>query len=124
MLLISGQSCHAADLSYDKQIREKVALPAKWFQCKTKNNCALAAVPCMASLAINLAHKTEAESIICKAYGNCTVGCDKSMEDTSGLDCIDNQCVTILGMVKPKMDPSPIGFVLKDLHAVPTANPK
>ncbi len=108
---------------YDHNVRSKASLSMKWFKCKADSDCALAVVPCMASIAINSSHKTEAEPILCKAYNNCIGGCDKSMEDTSGASCIDHKCVTILGMKKPKMDVSPAGFELKDLHAVPAANP-
>jgi hypothetical protein len=75
---------------YDARIRGEATLPAGWFTCSKADDCDLVSVPCQSGLAVNAAHKEEAQELLNHHFYFCL---GSSLDDTAAA-CKARHCVT------------------------------
>ena len=66
-------------------------IPSQWSVCKTSADCDVVSSSCGPSLGINVHHKGEAQTEICKTE-NCSGNCDGSAAQAFAAICKNGQC--------------------------------
>ena len=100
-IALFATSAHASDI------------PAEWVSCKTSADCDVVSSSCGESMGINVQHKAQAYTEICKTE-NCSGACDGSARQAYAAVCKAGKCVPDYDAKAP---PAPeVHFELKSLE--------